>query len=266
MTREIKQSPQNRRIFRMVIKELTPRVEAIISHMPEEVAKQVLADVEAGAPDGIAGYPGMLQLRRLTLPGIDSTVGIIVPGYAHSQRLRSVDVKRTVLYVRPRIIRGEANPAAVVLARKNPWTMETLPYEPHRSEASILSRRVTETEARKIEVMRRSERPGVDRELRELGVRPMRVHPVLIQRRVSRDIAFEVLRYEFGVNVRAQSHWRPAIRAARSRFVTQSMKRMIRWLATPSERRWKRSVLAKPGKASEAKRIQVFQRHVSATR
>ena len=142
--------------------------------------------------------------------------------------------------------------------------MTTLPYEPGRAEASIRSRRVSTRETQKIEAQRKADLSQVKAELKEAGVKETRPHPTLIQRRVSRDIAFEVLRKEFGINAKHQAHWRPAIRAARRKYVAQALRKLVRWLTVPSERRWKTEVVTKQEKPSTVKRIQGFQDHIAA--
>lgn len=246
-----------------LVNELPERVEGIIHHFPEQIAKMMLQDLVGKAPKDIPGYPKMLQLRRLDLPVADSTVGLIVPGYEHSYRLRPSDVMNTVLYVRSKVRAGAApDPAVVILSNHNPWTMGTLPFEPHRRQASLMSRRVTRREVLKIEKKRMAEREGIDKELEDLGIKPSRFHPTLLSRRVSRDIAFEVLRREFGIEVKPHAHWRPALGAAKKKYPRRVMKMMIRWLAVPSESRWKRRSAMKVEKATAAKRVRDFQQFI----
>ena len=90
--------------------------------------------------------------------------------------------------------------------------MDTLPYEPLRREASLLARQVSEREARKLEAQRFRDRTDVVRELKDLG-KPIRPKGVLLKRRVTRDLFFEVCRAEFGVERRSTPHWRPATQA-----------------------------------------------------
>jgi hypothetical protein len=260
----LKQDAYNKKIYDLV-KELPLRVEAIISHFPDEIAELVYTELRKNAPKGIQNYPKMLKLRKIDVPGVDSTVGIVVPGYEHSYRLRMSDVKDTVLYVKPKEYKGRPmDPGAMVLARRNPWTMATLPYEPHRRDASIRSRKVSMREVNKIGAQRKADLPQVKNELKEAGVEMKRLHGALIQRRVTRDIAFEVLRKEFGINTKHQAHWRPAIRAARRRYVTKVLKKLVRWLTVPSERRWKTEVVTQQEKASTVRRIKGFQDHIAA--
>jgi hypothetical protein len=208
----------------------------------------------------------MLRVRDLpSIQGWELTA-ILPPGWASSQRLRSVDVKRTVLYVRPKVTGGKVvEPATVVLERSNPWTMDTLPYEPSRFEASMLSRRVTEQEARVIESRRREELPDIRRELKDLGVTLRPAGKVVLSRRVTRDIAFEVLRYEFGIPpMPGRSHWRPAIRMVPNTITKKALKSLERWISSPQDAGFKTAEDLPYEKASVAKRLRRFQDLVAA--
>jgi len=260
-----KQDAYNKKVYQLV-DELPLRVEAIITHFPDMIAELVYEELLKTAPRDIRNYPEMLELRQMNVPGMDSTVGIIVPGYEHSQRLRTTDVQDTVLYVKPRQYKDrQLDPGAVILAKRNPWTMTTLPYEPQSQEASIKSRKVSVREAREIESKRKADLQQGKTELKEAGVEVKRAHPTLIRRRVSRDIAFEVLRKEFGINTRHRAHWRPAIRSAKRRYVKIVMRKLVRWLTVPSERRWKTEVVTPQEKTSTVRRIQRFQDYIAAS-
>lgn len=260
----IENQRKNKRVYDLV-DELPDRVQAIIEHFPGLVAADFLEDVAARAPKGIERYPKMLQLRKMELKGVDSVAGIIAPGYEQSKRLRAADVTDTVIYVKPRSIGGAApDAAASILAEHNPWTMSTLPFEPKKEQASLTSRRVSVKEVSKIEQRRSDERASVDLKLKEIGVVPARSHPTLIKRRVTRDIAFEVLRAEFGINAQHRAHLRPALVRVKKKHVRFHMKKLIRWLAVPSERRWKRRVQIRPEKASTARRLKEFQDHIAS--
>ncbi len=189
---------------------------------------------------------------------------MVAPGYAHSARLRGSDAKVTVIYVKPKVRQKMEDPGVVILSRHNPWTMDTLPYEPEKRWASLISRRVTEREIRRVVAARKLEQEAVKRELADAGVRfPPRAHPVLLARRVSRDIVFEVIRREFGLTQPHVAHWRPSIRRVRDLHVRQVLKTMLRWLTVPSERRWERETNIKIEKASVVRRVRVFQDRVS---
>lgn len=255
---------RDERMLRLVVKKLDKRVGAIMRHVPHEIAKLYLEDLQRTAPEDIPGYPKMLKLRELEVPGIDSTFGVVAPGYAHSARLRGSDAKVTAIYVKARVYQGEQDPGVVILARHNPWTMDSLPYEPEKRWSSLVSRRVSTREVQKIVATHKLSAEKIKRELADAKVRySPRTHAVLLQRRVSRDIAFEVLRREFGLTKPHVAHWRPALRRVRNLHVRTVLKTMIRWLAVPSERRWERDVEVKTERASTAKRIKEFQDRIA---
>ncbi len=257
--------PRNRVAFALA-GSLEERVKAIIKHFPVEMAWQMLAYLDAMAPKDMDDYPALLAVRRFKVPNIDSVAGVVAPGRAHGQKLTRSDVPRTVLFIRPRMVSGRAvDPAAVLLSEYNPWTMGTLPYEPSKLAATIMSRRVRANEVAEIERRRTLDRMVVDRQVRELGKIPARKDPVLLERRVIRDLAFEILRREYGLGDAPHvAHWRPAVRLARGTLVKRVLKTYLRWLAVPSEQRWRRKPMGPFGNPKEVKRFAGFQKYVRA--
>jgi len=137
--------------------------------------------------------------------------------------------------------------------------MDTLPYEPNRREASILSRRVTEREAQPIESARRRELDDVKAELRDLGVQMRPKGKVLLSRRVSRDIAFEILRREFGYPpTPGVAHWRPAIHML-PKLSEREFKQLFGWFANPGDSQYTSVGALEVEKPSVMKRVQKFQ-------
>jgi hypothetical protein len=237
------------------------RIDGLVENLPAQLAEALLEQVTHKAPKGmIKGYPDYLAVRKIASDVEGFTVfGVLPPGWAFAQRLRSVDVQRTVLYVRPRVVRGESDPAAVVLARLNPWTMDTLPYEPHRREASILARQVSEREAKKIEQQRARDRTEVVRELKDLG-KPIRPKAkVLLTRRVSRDLFFEVCRSEFGIETASKPHWRPATQALTKVILRKKVADVLKDLFDPDSGAMMQVKGFKDAKPGVVKRVQRFQ-------
>jgi len=225
-----------------VIDRLVDRVEAVIRELPIDVAKMVLAELMKTAPGDIDGYPDMLVLRSFRERSYASVTGIVAPESAYRYSLRMKDVGDTVLYVKPTVVNGQVDAGAAVLEKYNPWTMETLPYTPTTRQARIVSRKATKGEVARVVIDLKAKLSSILEELKNAGVKdPKRAHQVLLGRKVTRDIGFEVVRREFGIGERHSAHWRPAITMARKMFVTQLMKKKyVRWLAVPSETRWRR--------------------------
>lgn len=261
MTMEItvRLDPKTKRVLKLV-GQWEDRINAIIKVFPQAVATETLKSIVAGAPNDLEGYPDMLRVRDIPSVGGWEMSAIMPPGWAFSQRLRQIDAKRTVLYVRPKVVGGQVvDEGAVVLERLNPWTMDTLPYEPDRRGASILSRRVTEREARIIEFEKKRSMHEVQVELRGLGIALRPKGKVTLSRRVTRDLAYEVMRYEFGIPpVTGRAHWKPAIRqvpvVARKEF-----KKFFKWFSFPSDQTYKSARDLPYEKASAIRRIQKFQ-------
>jgi hypothetical protein len=260
----ITQKRQNFRIYKMMEEE-PRRVQSIIDHYSMSVAKAALPVLQGMAPRDIPRYADLLQAVRFKLGNIQAA-GIMVPGYARHARLTERDAQRTVLFIKPKMKGGAAmDPASVVLWRSNPWTMETLPFEPSKRVATIISRRVRAKETYAVEQARTAQRAQIDRELRTLGVTIQRKHPVLLERRVERDLAWEILRREFGIGDSPHvAHWRPAMRYAKTTLAKQVLKGYLRWLTVPSEKRWRKPLQGKPGKVSDVRRALAFQSHIRA--
>jgi hypothetical protein len=106
-------------------------------------------------------------------------------------------------------------PAIEVLERYNPWTIDTLPFQPERSEAMIISRKVDRREADRVSKLRKRDTPQWRAELDRAGVRNIKkdrqIKPPKSVKTIP-DVAFEALRLEFGLGgVKGHAHWRPAI-------------------------------------------------------
>lgn len=255
----LKEAPNNKLAWKLK-DEWSERLAAFILALPQEVAKDVRLDVMKLAPADIPKYPDMLKVVQFPRQGDWQLMGIIPPGWNYSQRLKTSDAQRTILEIHPKMKGGEVvSQAAVVLSRNNPWTMQTLPYEPNRREASIRSRRVDEKAVKVVEKEREAQKTVIIQELRSLGVPVRAKGKVLLQRRVSRDIAFEVLRREKGIGMPGKAHWRPAVRAVYTQHFKSAMEELGVWMADPENEAWREDRNLPIEAASVIKRVQEFQ-------
>jgi len=255
----ISEERSNREVRRLM-SEMPKRLEAFQKALPQRVARRLMNEIEGKAPSDIEGYPDCLKLCTVQVSGGWDVCGILASGRAGSQKLRSVDAQRTVLYVRPKA-RGDkaVSEAAVVLSRYNPWTMDTLPHEPSKREAEMISRRVTEREGRRVESARRRDLPGVLQQLRPMGVQLRPKGQVVLSGRVTRDLAFEVLRREFGwPPVPGHAHWRPALGGIMN-IIRKEIAALFPMISDPSDRSFEEVRDLQVEKASTAKKVQEFQ-------
>ncbi len=255
----ITEATGNRKMWQLM-EELSARITGMMNQYPAMIAEEYLELLQSTAPD-IPGYAKNLKVQQFTV-GKDQVYGVSLPGYAHSNRLKVTDKARVVLYVTPKARgRTPADPAVLVLERYNPWTMETLPFEPDRKVAAIMSRRITEREVKIIEGYRTKDRKSqVDAELRDLGVKLQRPHPTLLSRKVSRDLMFEIIRAEYGlVGEQHVAHIRPSLRKIQASVEPALWRWWTKRLVALGERRWQRPIRKAKGRPSFAKKVRPLQ-------
>ena len=255
----IKPDPENKLAWKLT-SEWQERLEAFQLALPQDVAKDVHLDITKLAPTDIPKYPDMLKVVQFPRQGDWRIIGVVPPGWNYSQRLKTSDAQRTILDIAPKMRGGEVvSQAAVVLARNNPWTMQTLPYEPKKEEASIRARRVDEKYVQVVEKKIEARKAVIIQELRSLGVPIRETGKVLLQRRVSRDIAFEVLRREKGIGMPGKAHWRPAVRAVYTQHIKSALRELGQWMSDPENEEWREDRNLPIEAASIIKRLQEFQ-------
>jgi hypothetical protein len=207
--------------------------------LPYLSARYVLEKIEENLPKGsdYDAYRTSLEIAQIV--GLPRGFG----GYAirtnkRSRKVRNVDVPLTVIYVRANRKLRRIPKEIKILEKYSPWTVQTLPFQPKRSEALVISRKVSKREVEKIEKARLKDKPTWRKALDKTGRReiskdkqlkiPKKVHALP-------DVAFEAIRLEFGVGgMKAEPHWKPAIRE----LMATGMKHMLR-----SDHRIKRSYL-----------------------
>lgn len=259
----VKAKKENKKVLKMT-RQWEERLDAVVNALPQRVAEQLREGVAKGAPKDLPKYPDVLEAVRFPMQGDWVVAGVIPPGWCYNQRLKSSDAQRTILDVFPEVVAGKVvSEAAVVLQRNNPWTMNTLPYEPTKREALVRSRRVSEKDAKSIEQMREKDRAAITAELRGLGVPIRATGKVLLERRVSRDIAFEVLRREKGIGMPGKAHWRPAVRAIFTQHLKKTMKELGAWMSDPDNAEWKQRSDLPVEAASVIERVQAFQDRIA---
>jgi hypothetical protein len=220
------------------LQKLLPYLAAV--HIHEQLLERIPGN------DDWAAYRSSLQLARIigSPKGVTSYALRIAP---HARRVKKTDIDRTVLYVQRNRRMRRVKPEIVVLEKFNPWTVQTLPFTPRRSQALIVSRKVTKREAEKVAKDREKDRRKWSKALAHHGRREVKKDQRLdIPKKVHAlpDIAFEALRLEFGLGgVKGSPHWRPALRqflAFGLRSLLKQDHQIKRILKDSKYRAWKR--------------------------
>lgn len=259
---------KNKKVERLH-REWPERIKAIVKEMAFESSEDMLGNIRALAPKDIPMYPDILDIVDYGEVDEFSVFGIIPPNFTFTQLVVSMDVQRTALYIIPKVSRGvPVSDAAAFLAEYNPWTMMSLPWEPKSKEADIVSRKVSLKEIKYVEYERNKYINEIKSELKSLGVNKFRENTTSLKReKLIKDLAFEILRREFGVEGEIGiAHWRPAARKAATIDANKNFKKLWKWFGIPDNSEWRHTGRAKKssGKiATVQRKIKRFQELVS---
>lgn len=177
--------------------------------------------------DDYSTYASSLEVVKVAGVRPAEGVAYAIRVRPRAQRVRKVDSKKVVLYIRPRRRLARVPPQIEVLEKYNPWTLDTLPFMPKKREALVIMRRVNGREVTKIGEQRKRDKPQWRKELARVGVAPAKGATKLKLGRNTKalpDVAFEALRLEFGLGVQPKPHWRPALR----HFLPTGFRSMLR--------------------------------------
>ena len=204
------------RAARKLASEWKDRTKALKRNIAFRTAEKVQATLMENIPKGDDwnAYRASLEVVEVTGLG-DEAVSFAVRANPRSRTVRNVDAPDTVLYIRSRRNLKRIKPEVQILEKYNPWTLQTLPFIPDRSDAMVISRKVKEREVEKIQRKRIADRKLWRAELSKVGKRVPIVRPE--STRVAKtvpDVAFEAFRLEFGIGRKPEPHWRPGLRNA----------------------------------------------------
>lgn len=201
----------------LLIEQWPERAEHIRRFVPYLAAHFVLRKILEKLPsqDDWAAYRSALEV--VSVIGAQRGLSVYALRASHHRRkVRQVEVSRTILHVRPNRKLRRVKPEITILEKYSPWTVQTLPFTPKRSDAIVISRKVGKKEADKVAKARMKDRPAWRKALDHVGRREVHKDKRLeIPNKVKAlpDVAFEALRLEFGTGgMKSIPHWKPAIR------------------------------------------------------
>lgn len=258
------------RSFQQVLKlvrEWPDRTAALLSAVPRDVATKVLEEIRQDIPSGDnwKAYKQSLELAKAT--GLsEGEEAWVIRTRQKAKKIRRVDGKEVALYVRSHRPPKRPSEEVLVLARFSPWTLDTIPFFPKKSEAIMVSRKMTQREVQKIAKQRQKDASEWKLLLARLGIRDAgkRKKKTMPDARAVPDVAFEAIRLEFGLgDVRGKMHWRPALRRLRGSGFFGFAKNRRDWRRTmqdPWYREWGREASAPGIGASGLRDYERFQK------
>lgn len=176
---------------------------------------------------------------------------------------RPIEAKRDLLVFRAQKRGGRIDPVVAVLLEHQPWTKDTLPFQPSPKNAEMISRRVSRDDVESVSKRLEATRAVWTQKLLDLGVRPKPKADIPEEATAVPDLTFTALRLEYGLGrTRAVAHWRPAIKdvmvRVNSLFMSRNMEsEMIDWQDN-TWRTWSR-LGAEPVSTSEVEAFGRFQ-------
>ena len=207
-----------RRVLKLS-KQWPKRVPDLMRVVSYRAAQRALRTMLRRIPRGRAwrAYRESLELREVSGMGRKGS-GFAIHLSSNPRDVDKNDQGQVVVYVTPKKQFGRVSEVTKILQRFSPWTLDTLPTSPDKSEAKVISRKVRPDEVLKIREARTRDKASWESELKTAGIRiGIQAGPRGESSRTATsttpDSLFEATRLEFGIGMpSAKPHWRPAIR------------------------------------------------------
>lgn len=181
-------------------------------------AAQILRDaIQRNAPN----IDGKDYAKDLEIVLVKDGEGKCTEGAAvvHPAETRSLDSEDhdTALYISPK---SNSPEYVSVLKKYGPWPAALLPVKLGRNEARVIARRVTQSEIQKLTRRIMSKRGKIETDLARAGLSDVDLTQANqgLDTLVHRDLGFEVLRYEFGIQQKQIKHWQPGLKDVQKRM------------------------------------------------
>ncbi len=164
--------------------------------------------------------------------GYSEVAAVIHPGQSRDVGSGHDDDKE-ILYISPT---SSSPPYVRTLRSYGPWPARLLPVSLSSRQARVVSRTVSASEVNKFESRIMAKRSKIEGDLKRNGLDDVD----LTQRdkgegtEALSDLAFQILRFEFGVNEKLVQHWGPAMKAVNS-SMKDLAKRYVRYIETGKE-------------------------------
>ena len=214
MAKPIIQSDKFVQNLTKMVDTLAERADVFQQYMVREVASGVQEEIRARAPndkDLPTDYKRELEVVRVD--GRDASYAIVYRGRPESAK--NLDPEKTVLYITI-LNTSDRSPEATLfleLSRFQPFTMDTMPLEVPRDTAFVVARVVTRAETDLVRKRVQRQKSKIQRVVDKFGrdVRSKRAFDIN-SAELFNDLAFQVLRKEFGIGLSKKPHWRPSLR------------------------------------------------------
>ncbi len=230
------------------------------------IASSVLEGVLDRIPSGKEWEEYRKSLLLSEIMGISDGEGVAIRSKLKPSRMKKSESGRTVLYIEKSKRLRRSPPEIAILMKYMPWTLETIPIFPNKRDASIITRKVSKREVDNVDKQRRREKSKWEADLKRAGIKESvlkkkkAIMPVVV-----RDLYFEAVRLELGINKKARPHWSPSLRNVRGRFAINvaNDSKIKKAMLDFNWKGWKSEQKLQKVPVSLAKKVVQFQQAVS---
>lgn len=202
---------QTANLFEFGLVEL--RAKALLKYLPHMAAQTMLEAVKAKIPNS-AQYATYRNALRVVQSGNPSNPEYSIYGMLPKQKAAQEMDLLLFKLVRKR---RKTPPEVSVLLTYQPWTQDTLPFDPDPKYVKTFLRKVSKREALAVRKARLADKPRWQKELTQAGVQAI---PRKLDTPVNgvEDLAYTALRLEYGLGgTQPSAHWRPALKTVEQR-------------------------------------------------
>jgi hypothetical protein len=237
---------ENKDVLRMLELNWKKRFENLKAQIVYRAASSFLDTIRKKVPSttDTKQYLDALELVRIKgLP--DAAVGYAIRSKPKKARGSKLGTDSTIIYVQARRSPKRLNPEVATLVRHSPWTLESLPFMPKKSDALLVYRKVSARTVEKVTKARKKDSRKWVRELSRKNIKPKNSKRKWNSgnsglKSIS-DIAYTALNMEFGTGgVSAQPHWRIAASVLKRKEIGNMIKGQdfARSVTKPESKTW----------------------------
>jgi hypothetical protein len=236
----------NKDVLRMLEINWKKRFEKLKSQVVYRAAASSLEAIKRKVPATADNkqYLDSLEVVRITgLP--PESVGYAIRGKPKKTRGGALALDGTILYVQARRSLKRLLPEVAVLIRHSPWTLESIPFVPKKSDATLIYRKVSARTVEKVAKSRKKDRRVWQQALSRKRIKPKasksRWNAGNSNLKAISDPAFTALNMEFGYGgVKARPHWRIAASDLKRKELRNMMKGkdLGQAISDPTSKKW----------------------------
>jgi hypothetical protein len=217
---DIATSIETRNNWRMATEELVQRGESMAKMIAYAAAKQAYDMLLNEIPGG-SDYAEIRKSLKLvevggTKKGQQAAYSIHIP--SRGRNIKKMDADKTIIIVTAKKGMKRASPDVALLEKNGPWTVDTIPFWPTRSEAVVSQRIVSAREIDSVSKQRKSNLPKIIFQLKEMGrnIKPYKPGDsgrVKGNAKAVPDVAMQMLSLEFSNSGKSKPVFRKVIKS-----------------------------------------------------